>query len=294
MAPGVDRRPLRTRQIGDLIVFEPNLDTRRMAISEPSMAIERRKDASARFGKYSTALIMCAGAAMFALAALYLVDDPRQFRAFMTTMPSSPEAFTGERPRLLVQAQNGLTNEPLPLGVAVEHESDGGTVTIEGLPNGADLWLGSRLERYGWTLAAADLEQTFVGAPTDFVGIMEPTAALRSASGKLLDRQALHFEWRARKGEPSDKSPGETTNSETASVGTAAATPTVSSSPPQPALALPPPASPPDTVGHASGSEAVASKRGARLKGPHGKRSNALVHPDQKPTVSIFDLSQPS
>ena len=182
-------------------------------------------------------------------AALCLVDDPRQFRAFMTTMPSSPEAFTGERPRLLVQAQNGLTNEPLPLGVAVEHESDGATVTIEGLPNGADLSLGSWSVRYGWTLAAVDLEQTFVGAPTDFVGIMEPTAALRSASGKLLDRQALHFEWRARKGEPSDKPPGETTNSETASVGTAAATSSVSSSPSQPALALPPPASPPDTVG---------------------------------------------
>jgi hypothetical protein len=118
---------------------------------------------------------------------------------------------------------------------------------------------------------------------------MEPTATLRSASGKLLDRQALHFEWRARKGEPSDKPPGETTNSETASVGTAAATPTVSSSPPQPALALPPPASPPDTVGRALGREAVASKRGTRLKGPHGKRSSALVHPDPNPTVSIFN-----
>jgi hypothetical protein len=159
-------------------------------------------------------------------------------------------------------------NEPLPLGVTVEHESDGATVTIEGLPNGSDLSLGSRSERYGWTLAAADLVQTFVGAPTDFVGIMEPTATLRSASGKLLDRQGLHFEWRARKDEPSDKSPGETTNSGTASVGTAA-TPTVSS-PPQPALALKPPASPPDTVGRASGSEAVASKRGARLRRERG------------------------
>src|SRR5262249_33266911 len=74
MAAGVVPRPLRTRQIGDLIAFEPNLDTRRRVISEPSMAIERRKDASARFGKYSAVLIMCAGAAMFALGALY---DPR-------------------------------------------------------------------------------------------------------------------------------------------------------------------------------------------------------------------------
>jgi hypothetical protein len=47
----------------------------------------------------------------------------------------------------------------------------------------------------------------------------------------------------------------------------------------------------PGTVGHASGSEAVASKRGARLKGPHGKRSNVLAHPDPNPTVSGFNLS---
>jgi hypothetical protein len=81
------------------------------------MAIEKREDASAWFGTYSVLLIMGAGAAIFVLAALYLVDDPRQFREFMTMMPSLPEVFTGERPRLLVQPQDGWSNEPLPLGV---------------------------------------------------------------------------------------------------------------------------------------------------------------------------------
>jgi hypothetical protein len=149
------------------------------------MAMERRKDASARFGKYSAALIMCAGAAMFALAALY---DPRQFRGFMTMIPSLPEVFTGERPRLLAQPQDGWSNEPLPLGVMVEHASNGATVTIEGLPDGAELSLGSRADRFGWSVAAVDLEQTYVGAPANFVGVIGPIATLRSASGCSIDK----------------------------------------------------------------------------------------------------------
>jgi hypothetical protein len=69
---------------------------------------------------------------------------------------------------------------------------------------------------------------------------MEPTATLRSASGKLLDRQVLHFEWRARKGDPPVASP---VNNGTASAGSAAA-PSTSSSSPKPALALAPLAPP--------------------------------------------------
>ena len=47
--------------------FEPPSGTRRLLISEPMVT------SSPHFGKYSAALIMCAGVAMGALAALYLV-----------------------------------------------------------------------------------------------------------------------------------------------------------------------------------------------------------------------------
>src|SRR6516225_10720075 len=105
------------------------------------------------------------------------------------TIPSLPEVFTGERPRLLVQPQDGWSNEPLPLGIMVEHAFNGATVTIEGLPDGAELSLGSRADRFRWSVAAADLEQTYVGAPANFVGVIGPIATLRSAGGTLLDRQ---------------------------------------------------------------------------------------------------------
>jgi hypothetical protein len=181
------------------------------------------------------ALNICAGLGLFAIA-LYFLEGPRQFPDFLS-MPSAAEAIS-EKPHLLVEAQSGLANEPLPLGIIAAGASDGATITIEGLPDGADLSLGSRSDRSGWTLTVADLERSFVGAPTGFVGIMEPTATLRSANGKLLDRQDLHFEWRA-----DDRPVISAVNNGTAS--TEAAAPSTSSSSPKPALALPPLAPPP-------------------------------------------------
>ena len=221
------------------IAFEPPSGTRRLVIS----ALLRREDAYARFGKYSAALNVCVGVAMVALTALYSFDDPRQFREFTTKMLSSPQAFIGEQPRLLVEAQKGEANEPLPLGVTVEHASDGAIVTIEGLPDGVDLSFGNRCDIRGWTIAATDLEWTFVGPPAGFVGVIETTATLRAASGRLLDRQALRFEWRANKGEPPD--PIDTMIKETVPAGTAAVTPSAQSSSPKSVVALPPLAPPP-------------------------------------------------
>ena len=261
-------------------------------IPEPWIDSKRRREASAQFAKYAAILLMCTGLAIVALVVMYSFDAPRQFRNFIPTIPSSIEAFLREKPRLLVEAQNGLANEPLPLGVRVEDASGGEIVTIEGLPEGIDLSLGRRSDIIGWSVPVADLEQTYVGAPTNFVGAIETTATLRSANGKLLDRQSLHLEWRASKDEPSDQHPRETTHYETASPGEARATPSASSSPRPSVLALPPLAAPPtslpDTVGRASASEAVAPKRGARPKPVHAKRPSAVQPADPRPTMNFF------
>src|SRR5262245_30458798 len=153
----------------------------------------------------------------------------------MTKMLSSPE---GDQPRLLAEAQEGEADEPLALGLTVEHASDGTTVTIEGLPDDFDLSFGNRSDN-SWTIAATDLEQTFVGAPTGFVGMIETTATLRAGSGRLLDRQVLRFEWRANKGEPSDQAPVDTMIKETRPAGIAAVTPSAQSSLPKSVVPLP-------------------------------------------------------
>jgi hypothetical protein len=185
-------------------------------------------------GSKILAINLCAGLGLFAIASLYFVEGPRRFLELLS-LQSAAEAVR-EKPHLLVEAQSGLANEPLPVGIIAADASDGATITIEGLPDGADLSLGSRSDHSGWTLAVADLEQSFVGAPPGFVGIMEPTATLRSADGKLLDRQVLHFEWRASKGDPPVT---RSANNGTASAGSAAARST-SLSLPKPALAVPP------------------------------------------------------
>jgi hypothetical protein len=284
--------PLQTGNLSARTASEPGLRPGPVVIPEPWIDSKRRREASAQFAKYAAILLMCTGLAIVALVVMYSFDAPRQFRNFIPTIPSSIEAFLREKPRLLVEAQNGLANEPLPLGATVEHASGGEIVTIEGLPEGADLSLGRRSADIGWNVPVADLEQTYVGAPTNFVGAIETTATLRSANGKLLDRQALYFEWRARNDKASDQPPRESIYHETASPGAAAATPSASSSPRPSVLALPPlaspPTSPPDTVGRASGSEAVAPKRSARPKAVHAKRPSPVQPADPHPTMNFF------
>jgi hypothetical protein len=112
---------------------------------------------------------------------------------FSVISPPAPSA------RLVVQTQKGLKNEPLPSGLSLVDASGGETVTIAGLAPGTDLSIGTSLGGADWQLSASDLDKTFVGSAKDFVGVMDATAILSSASGRILDRQAIRFEWTERK-----------------------------------------------------------------------------------------------
>jgi len=172
--------------------------------------------------------------AMVALGALYSFDDPGEFHAIMPKTLSSPKTLMDDEPRLLVEDQKGKVSEPLQLGASVEHASDGATLTIEGLPDDFEVSLGNRSDNRGWTVAATDLVQTFIGAPLGFVGVIETTATLRAANGRLLDRQILRLEWRANKDEPADAA------KETDSAATAAVTPSTQLSSPESVGGWPP------------------------------------------------------
>jgi hypothetical protein len=107
--------------------------------------------------------------------------------------------------RFVVENQMGVANEPLPLGILLKGASSGETVTVEGLMKGTDLSLGIPRGSDGWLVSTADLDKTFVGAPQDFVGVMEATVNLRSASNQLLDRQIVRLEWMEKKEERLEK-----------------------------------------------------------------------------------------
>ena len=119
--------------------------------------------------------------------------DPAAMLASLIAFPS-----TQAPARLIVANQRGRADEPLPLGISVEHASDGQTVTIRGLPEGSELSLGSFSESTGWTAIVGALDQTFVGAPKGFIGSIDTTISLRSATGQLLDERTLRLDWTAR------------------------------------------------------------------------------------------------
>jgi hypothetical protein len=131
-----------------------------------------------------------------------LLAFPREtwkWASAMTVTPlpeASSRAVTSAQPsRLVVVAQKGFANEPLPLGVSFTGGSGGETVTVAGLVDGMELSLGASRGQAGWLVSARDLDKTFVGSPKDFVGVVAATVELRTSSGELLDSQVTRLEW---------------------------------------------------------------------------------------------------
>src|SRR6266566_5898250 len=101
----------------------------------------------------------------------------------------------GSAAHLAIESQKGLASEPLPLGISIADGSGGETVTVAGLAEGTELSLGTALGSGSWLVPVADLDKTFVGAPTSFVGAMTAKVTLNSPTGKRLDTRNIRFEW---------------------------------------------------------------------------------------------------
>ena len=120
--------------------------------------------------------------------------------------------------RLMIESQKAFANEPLPLGISLKDASGEETVTVAGLAEGTELSLGTPIGLAGWLVSARDLDKTFVGARGDFVGVMDATVNLRSASGQLLDSRLVRFEWIEKKEE--SLSPARVTRTDTSAPAT--------------------------------------------------------------------------
>lgn len=105
--------------------------------------------------------------------------------------------------QLLLEHQTGFAPEPLPLGISLSGASGNETLTIAGFPSGFELSLGTFSASRDWQVSANDLEQTWVSAPEDFVGLMNTVVNLHAASGELLESKTLQFEWIPRRQEAS-------------------------------------------------------------------------------------------
>jgi hypothetical protein len=132
-------------------------------------------------------------AAVIGIIGIALLAFPDPVRKLVDSFgPTKP---LGSAAHLAIENQKGLTSEPLPLGISIADGSGGETVTVAGLAEGTELSLGTALGSGSWLVPVADLDKTFVGAPTSFVGAMTAKVTLNSPTGKRLDTRNIRFEW---------------------------------------------------------------------------------------------------
>jgi hypothetical protein len=132
-------------------------------------------------------------AAVVGIIGIALLAFPDPIRKLVDNFgPINP---LGSGAHLAIENQKGLTSEPLPLGISVADSSGGETVIVSGMPEGTELSLGTALVSGSWAVPVADLDKTFVGAPTGFVGAVTAKVILNSPTGTPQDTRNIRFEW---------------------------------------------------------------------------------------------------
>ncbi len=104
----------------------------------------------------------------------------------------TPEGTTAG---LIVQSWRGNSDEPAPLGLAVQGPAEHAVVYIKGLMPGMELSSGSRVGSDAWEIPATGLGDAWIAAPPGFVGTAKLVAELRLPDSRIADRQAVYFEW---------------------------------------------------------------------------------------------------
>ncbi|MGB9055236.1 MAG: hypothetical protein WCC54_23400, partial [Pseudolabrys sp.] len=113
-------------------------------------------------------------------------------------------AITPERTsaRLIVQSWRGNSDEPTPLGLAVQGPAEHAVVYIKGLMPGMELSSGNRVGSDAWEIPAAGVGDVWIALPQGFVGTAKLVAELRLPDSKIADRQAVYFEWELQRPTP--------------------------------------------------------------------------------------------
>jgi hypothetical protein len=111
-------------------------------------------------------------------------------------LPVTPVAAPS--PRLVIDPKPPGKNDDMPLGVSVVGPSEGAVLELTGLPSGWKLSSGRPFGADGWRLPVADLTDTVIWSPQDFVGTIDLAVELRLADDTLVDRHVVRREWAQR------------------------------------------------------------------------------------------------
>jgi hypothetical protein len=111
--------------------------------------------------------------------------------------PDAVEARAAEqaRPRLIIQASRGTSDEPTPLGLAVQGPAEAAVVYIDGLVPGMELSTGRPVGADAWELPATELGHAWIAPPQGFVGTAKLVAELRLRDNQIADRQPIDVAW---------------------------------------------------------------------------------------------------
>jgi hypothetical protein len=173
-------------------------------VSRPRVRTLGRK-APVRIDALAFTVMLSAIAVLCAAVLLTFLDQERKQASAIVGMltplleGSSRTGTRAQPARLVIKSQKGFTNEPLPLGVSLDHASGGETVTLAGLATGTMLSAGTPLGLSGWQVPARDVGSALAYAPKDFAGTMDVAIDLHSATDRLLDSRAMRLEWTPRK-----------------------------------------------------------------------------------------------
>jgi hypothetical protein len=157
-------------------------------------------------------LVLVAGFAATAAYGLTIVSSlqpghwPTGASGAMTTIakPDREAVMKPLPPSRLVVVKNrqAFANEPLPLEISVADATGQESLLLAGLMAGTRLSAGVRVSKSGWQLPSRDLNDVFVYAPKDFIGVMNTAVDLISPTKQLMDSRAVQLEWIAKKVEP--------------------------------------------------------------------------------------------
>jgi hypothetical protein len=124
--------------------------------------------------------------------------------ASLSAISNLVTAITPDRTsaRLIVQSWRGNSDEPTPLGLAVNGPAEHAVVYIKGLMPGMELSSGNRVGSDAWEIPATGVGDVWIAPPQGFVGTAKLVAELRLPDSRIADRQAVYFEWELQRPTP--------------------------------------------------------------------------------------------
>jgi hypothetical protein len=122
-------------------------------------------------------------------------DHTFELAASSSRPMQDPPAQRTVEPRLFARGSQGMSGEPVLLGLTLLGRADDGVVLIAGLVPGMSLSSGRAVGPDAWELPTTDLANTWVGPPVNFVGKVKLIAELHLVDATIAHRQSIDIEW---------------------------------------------------------------------------------------------------